>query len=332
MSRVSSPSSTAEPLPGNRKTGCPVCGSQQYQAVVLPCFHGEAYGHHWCRKCGATYDSNIDEVQQIALDEQTVRGVQSQQDYRKLFVETWEIANQSGDVYPAFQWKDNQALREGVARHVLQSIERYVTQPKPLKILDVGCGSGFTTEILARHYGTENVIGLDPSPMVEEMSRRTKIPGIRGTLDSVRFDDEQFDVVVILGNIMLHPDVRKTLTEATRVVKRQGVLIFDFKNIRSLSRQLSILLARTSRRFAANGFIQRNFVNMRFGLARSHLRYLLPDPLELLETFDKPPRLLEFENKSSFQSGLKGFVWRSLNGLDRVRGEQAWIQCVARKS
>jgi SAM-dependent methyltransferase len=318
---------------------CPVCGAQGKAKVILPRFNGEAYGHCLCKACKATYDSNANEIRQLEIDEEMVRGVQNREDYQKLFVETWEIADSSGEVYAAFQWEDNESLREGVAKHVLDAIDRYGNAgnakgdatKSSVKVLDVGCGNGFTTKILARRFGIENVIGLDPSPMVEEMSRSTKIPGIRGTLESVRFEDNQFDIVVILGNLMLHADVNRTLTETARILKPSGLIVFDFKNIQSLSRILSIKLASLSKRLARNGFLQRNFVNMRYGFSRAHLKMIVPNELEILEVFDKPPRLLEFANKSHFQTGIKGFVWRMLNQIDRMRGQQAWVQVAARK-
>jgi SAM-dependent methyltransferase len=309
---------------------CPICGSAGTGATLIPHFLGETKGHVWCRSCRGSFDSDAAEIRAVEMDAEKLAGIANREDYRKLFVETWEIADASGDVYPAFQWEDNESVQQGVARHVLEAIARHNRAAEPA-ILDLGCGNGFTTKILAGKFGAANIIGLDPSPMIRDLERRTGVRGIRGTLDTVKFDDGQFDIVVIVGNLMLHPDMRRTLKEAHRVLKPGGLAIFDFKNIDSSSRRISRWLARSSRRLAANRFVQRNFLNMRYGLARRHVDWLLQDAFDMLEIYDKPPRLLEFSNRSHWQSGLAGAAWRSLNALDRMLGQQAWIQVAARK-
>ncbi len=310
---------------------CPLCGAQKVQHVVIRKFREMDHGHLICGRCGVSYDEDALDVRNIRLDADTIAGIASRADYRKLFVETWEIGNDQGEVYTDFDWEDNARLREGVAAHILQAIRR-VTPRTDLQMLDVGCGNGFTTEILAREYGRDSIIGLDPSPMVEELERRTGVRGIRGTLDTVRFDDGQFDVVVIIGNLMLHRNVAETLAEAHRVLKPGGIAVIDFKNIRSASRQLAARIARLVPSLQRKTIIERNFLNMRYGLGREHLPVIAPPELfELLETRDKPPRLLEFANRSSHQAGLSGMAWRALNTLDRWRGEQAWVQATLRK-
>jgi hypothetical protein len=50
-----------------------------------------------------------------------------------------------------------------------------------------------------------------------------------------------------------------------------------------------------------------------------------------LKTFSKPPRLLEFSNKSEHQSGIKGIIWRVLDAIDRLSDQRAWVQMTFRK-
>lgn len=80
------------------------------------------------------------------------------------------------------------------------------------------------------------------------------------------------------------------------------------------------------------GLLQRNFVNMRYGFTKKYvLRSLEEHGSKALEIESKPPRLLEFSNKSHYQKGLKGLIWRSFDWFDAIRKEQAWIQIVAEK-
>jgi ubiquinone/menaquinone biosynthesis C-methylase UbiE len=310
---------------------CPVCGAATNQKILIAKFTEGDHGHRLCGHCEVSYDEDAEDVRQIKLSANMIEGIGSRDDYRKLFVETWEIGDESGDVYTDFDWDDNEVLREGVAAHVIRAIRNQTSQSN-LKILDVGCGNGFTTEILAREFGQDNLIGLDPSPMVAQLEPRTGVKGIRGTLDTVEFDAGQFDVVVIIGNLMLHSNVAATLAEAHRILKPGGIAVIDFKNILSASRMIAGWIGRFVPSLQNRTAIERNFVNMRYGLARKHIPLIAPpEKFEAVDTYDKPPRLLEFANKSAHQSGLSGVAWRVLNAIDVIRKEQAWLQMTLRK-
>ena len=132
---------------------------------------------------------------------------------------------------------------------------------------------------------------------------------------------------------MLHMDPMDTVEEAHRVLKPGGTLILDFKNVKSATRVVAGWALRLGLdRFGGRHFLQRNFVNMRYGFTKKYvLRSLEERGFKPLEIESKPPRLLEFSNKSHYQTGLKGFVWRMFDKFDAIRKEQAWIQVVAEK-
>lgn len=315
----------------NSGKSCPICNAGNHQQVIIPKFQGDDKGHIWCGVCRASYDSDALSIRDIKVNQELISKIDSREDYRKLFVETWEIGTEKGEVYTDFDWDDNKVLQEGVAAHVVNSIRKYSSSKKPY-ILDLGCGNGFTTEILGREFGKENVIGADPSPMILQLENRTGVKGLQGTLDSIRFDDDMFDTVVIIGNLMLHSNMASTLLEAHRILKPGGIAVIDFKNISSASRVLSRWMVKGGQKFSNNSMVQRNFLNMRYGLSKKHIPTIAPPShFEVLDTYDKPPRLLEFGNKSHWQSNLKGLIWRGLNFIDSLRGEQAWIQVTMRK-
>lgn len=308
---------------------CPMCGDSSKQIQILENFLEEDFGHVFCKACSASYDSNIVSVRERTLTQTEIEDVDNRDAYRKLFVETWEIADEDGEVYSDFNWDDNEGLKTGIARHVVNSIDKYLDDKAP-SILDLGCGDGFTTCVFSKLYGNDNVIGLDPSPLILRTAQRENIQGLRGTLDTVAFDENQFDVVVIIGNLMLHQDMAATLAEAHRITRPGGIVVFDFKNINSTIRRLARKLAGLSTKFSNNELVQRNFLNMRYGLNRSHVNVIAPSNLfDVVEVYDKPPRLLEFSNKSNLSQGLKGTVWRLLGAIDKVTNEQAWLQVTA---
>ena len=91
-------------------------------------------------------------------------------------------------------------------------------------VIDVGCGSGALTVVLAEIVGAENVAGVDPSePFVAEA--RTRVPGADlrvGPAESLPFEDATFDAA--LSQLVFHfvQDPAKSVAEMRRVTRPGG--------------------------------------------------------------------------------------------------------------
>lgn len=101
-----------------------------------------------------------------------------------------------------------------------------------LKILDVGCGTGFFTVLLAKQ-GHE-VIGTDLTPeMVENSGKLAKeeqadCKFLQMDAENLDFADETFDVVISRNLTWTLPDVEHAYREWIRVLKKGGILLnFD---------------------------------------------------------------------------------------------------------
>ena len=104
-----------------------------------------------------------------------------------------------------------------------------------LKVLDVGCGPGFFSVILAS-LG-HDVVGIDlTESMIEKAGEIADM--LNYDIDfqvmnaqELSFDDEEFDVVISRNLTWTLPDIEKAYKEWYRVLKKDGVLLnFDADN------------------------------------------------------------------------------------------------------
>ncbi len=99
-----------------------------------------------------------------------------------------------------------------------------------LATVDVGAGTGFTTEGIVRHVAPENVTMLDQSP--HQLARAAAKPPLRGCrrlegdAEALPFETDSFDRYVSAGSIEYWPEPQRAVAEAYRVLRPGGVAVF----------------------------------------------------------------------------------------------------------
>lgn len=131
----------------------------------------------------------------------------------------------------SFQEQRRAELHDDIAQRWLKEILQYVPKKK-LKILDVGCGSGFFTILMAQQ-GHE-VIGVDlTADMItraKELAAEEKADCTFQVMDAenLEFADEAFDMVISRNLTWTLPDAERAYSEWLRVLKKGGCLLnFD---------------------------------------------------------------------------------------------------------
>ena len=111
----------------------------------------------------------------------------------------------------------------------ITEFDNYIPQKTGLKILDIGCGTGFFTGILSQ-MGHE-VIGIDVTQEMIHLAtffaNQEKFDAQFLVMDAqnLEFKDASFDIVIARNVTWTLPDVPKAYQEWLRVLKKGGLLI-----------------------------------------------------------------------------------------------------------
>ena len=127
-------------------------------------------------------------------------------------------------------------------------------------MLDVGCGRGGTTALLAEQFGAD-ATGLDLSPEAISFCRKThgdKACFEVGDAEHVPFQDSGFDVVTNMESSHTYPNLRTFFGEVSRVLRTGGVFLYT--DLLPLQRwaEVEILLASVGLRIRDHRDITKN--------------------------------------------------------------------------
>jgi len=108
-------------------------------------------------------------------------------------------------------------------RRVIRAELERLALPSGARILDAGCGSGRTMQLLSA-YGL--VSGIELSESAAEVARARGVGEVMiGRLEELPWPEERFDLITCLDVIEHTPDDRATLAELRRVCRPGGHLV-----------------------------------------------------------------------------------------------------------
>jgi MPBQ/MSBQ methyltransferase len=110
-----------------------------------------------------------------------------------------------------------------------QALEHARLDRPDLETLDVGAGTGFTTEGIVERIEPARVTMLDQSP--HQLARAQRKPALRrcrkvlGDAEELPFDDDAFDRYVSAGSVEYWPEPQRAVAEAYRVLRSGGTAL-----------------------------------------------------------------------------------------------------------
>lgn len=137
------------------------------------------------------------------------------------------------DLHLGIYESEDESIRDASRRTVLKMASLLPEIDSETKVLDLGGGFSGSARTLAREYGCQVTV-LNLSSGENERGRRMNreqgldhlITVVDGNYEDIPFDDESFDVVWSQDAILHSGDRAKVVSEATRVLKPGGHMVF----------------------------------------------------------------------------------------------------------
>src|SRR5215210_4809896 len=125
-----------------------------------------------------------------------------------------------------------------LARHLLAPLRRVAAEvPARGRVLDLGCGHGLFTNLLAVTSPEREILGIDPSPEKLQVARRASLdlPNVlyrQGRAEDVT--ERDFDAITILDVLYLLPDDEKVavLRRCRELLAPTGMLLLKTNDTR----------------------------------------------------------------------------------------------------
>ena len=146
-------------------------------------------------------------------------------------------------------WWDENAIIAPLSRlnpMRFEYFDRTVAGWQGLRVLDVGCGGGFTCEFLARRgaqvWGIDQSVPCIAAAKLHAEQANLPITYCHGVAETLPMATDWFDVVVCVDVLEHVTDPLRTMSEIGRVLKPGGLFCFDTINRTLRSRLIMIWL------------------------------------------------------------------------------------------
>lgn len=127
-------------------------------------------------------------------------------------------------------YADRADIQSEVAYNLSELIASNYYVGEDVKVLDVGCGTGFMAESF---QGVMSFMQLDISRDMCEIASKFG-DSVQGDMNKLPFKDNSFDMVTSSMAFQWSDDLSKTFSESYRVLSEGGILAFTIPNNKSL--------------------------------------------------------------------------------------------------
>ena len=163
----------------------------------------------------------------------------------------YENADKFYEEKEATRYALSNTMRKTQRELTMRALE-FQVPPLSAKVLDAGCGCGFSLEVL-KEIGYTNIKGFDLTPRFVEVAKQKGYAVRIGDLRKIPYS-ERFDVIISISALQwitasnLEKNVKKTAKEFNRLLNPEGCALIHFYP------KTEVELMHTARVFNENGF------------------------------------------------------------------------------
>lgn len=144
---------------------------------------------------------------------------------------TQEQSKASSPAAQTSDWSANQYLKFGNERtRAVRELVAQIPLSKPSRIVDVGCGPGNSTAVLAARFPDAHISGVDSSPDMLDKARKA-MPGVEFVQGDLKTYEPEPGADLVFGNAVFHwlrlEDRIPTILRLLKTQKPGGVLAFQ---------------------------------------------------------------------------------------------------------
>ena len=128
----------------------------------------------------------------------------------------------------------NNPLRRWVQKNIelkifRNQLTRHGLDLRGKAIMDAGCGSGYSTELIIKEFHPVHVMAFDYMPEQINLAKKRKlsVDFSIGDLTNIKSGDTVFDALFIFGVLHHIPEWRTALGEVSRVLKNDDIFLVD---------------------------------------------------------------------------------------------------------
>ena len=142
-------------------------------------------------------------------------------------------------------------FRVGYAKKIIDQLK---VNPEKIAVLEVGCGGGILSEEIAKMGFITT--GIDPAAQSLEIARahakesQLDIKYENGAGENIPYQDNSFDAVLCCDVLEHVHDLPKVISEVSRVLKDDGIFIYDTFNRTCISKISTIKVLQEWKRWA----------------------------------------------------------------------------------
>lgn len=131
-------------------------------------------------------------------------------------------------------------------------------QPEPKTILDVGCGNGWFTNLLAKEFPKSTVYGVDLNQPELEQANRLFGSGqvwflYLDLLKTTHFPDLSFDMIFFNASIQYFPELNAILTKSKNLITAEGSIWINDSPFYKDERAQSVASERSMAYYSSQG-------------------------------------------------------------------------------